>query len=579
MSDHSHYTPPLADMAFVIDHWLDAPADWQRIPAFAAVDADTARMVCEAAGDFCAGQLAPLNGSGDLQGCTLQGGQVQTPEGFAAAYCAYVEAGWPALACDPEAGGQGLPGLLDAALNEMIASSNHGWAMYLGILHGAYACLHAYGSDALKGQYLPKLVSGEWLPTMCLTEPQAGSDLGLLRTQAVPAEDGSYRISGNKIFISGGEQDWTDNIVHLVLARLPDAPPGTRGISLFLVPKCVPQADGSFTPNAVHCDGIEKKMGIKASATCAMRFEQAQGWLIGQPHRGLAAMFVMMNSARLHVGLQGLGHAETAYQLALAYARERQQMRAVVRPAGAAGAADAIVHHAPVRRILWNLRVWTQGMRALGYWCGHVIDLAAHAPDAGERARAAALAALLTPVVKSFFTERGFQLASDALQVFGGYGYVHEYRIEQTLRDSRIAMIYEGTNQIQALDLLQRKVLAAPDGQGLAPLLEAFRAEAALPSVHAATLHNWCGKLAQATDALARDAAQDAELPARAAEDYLRLIGTVALAFAWCRAARVADAAHADKRESARYFFDYVLPDAEHWLRLVQAARHPVAPL
>ncbi len=581
MSDPSHYTPPLADMAFVIEHWLDAPADWRRIPAFAAVDADTARMVCEAAGDFCAGQLAPLNGSGDLHGCTLENGQVHTPEGFAAAYRAYVAAGWPALACDPEAGGQGLPGLLDAALNEMIASSNHGWAMYLGILHGAYACLHAHGSDALKAQYLPRLVSGEWLPTMCLTEPQAGSDLGLLRTQAVPAEDGSYRISGNKIFISGGEQDWTDNIVHLVLARLPDAPPGTRGISLFLVPKRIPRADGSFTPNAVHCDGIEKKMGIKASATCAMRFEQAQGWLIGQPHRGLAAMFVMMNSARLHVGLQGLGHAETACQLALAYARERRQMRAVVRPAGVAGdAADAIVHHAPVRRILWNLRVWTQGMRMLGYWCGHVIDLAAQAPDAGERARAAELAALLTPVVKSFFTERGFQLASDALQVFGGYGYVHEYRIEQTLRDSRIAMIYEGTNQIQALDLLQRKVLSGPDG--LAPLLDAFRAEAALPSVHAATLQHWCDTLAQATEALAQDAAEDAELPARAAEDYLRLVGTVALAFAWCRAARVAAtaaAAHADKRDSARYCFDYVLPEAAHWLRLVQAARHPVAPV
>ena len=304
MSDPSHYTPPLADMAFVIEHWLNAPADWQRIAAFEAVDADTARMVCEAAGDFCAGQLAPINSSGDVQGCIFDNGQVRTPEGFAAAYRAYVAAGWPALACDPEVGGQGLPGLLDAALNEMIASSNHGWAMYLGILHGAYACLHAHGGEALKARYLPKLVSGEWLPTMCLTEPQAGSDLGLLRTQAVPAEDGSYRISGNKIFISGGEQDWTDNIVHLVLARLPDAPPGTKGISLFLVPKHLPQADGSFTPNAVFCDGIEKKMGIKASATCAMRFEQAQGWLIGQPHRGLAAMFVMMNSARLLVGLQ-----------------------------------------------------------------------------------------------------------------------------------------------------------------------------------------------------------------------------------------------------------------------------------
>lgn len=575
MSGQTHYTPPLADMAFVIEQWLGAPADWQRMPAFKAVDVDTARMVYEAAGDFCAGQLAPINSSGDLQGCTLQDGKVRTPDGFAAAYRAYVEAGWPSLACDADVGGQGLPGLLDAALNEMIASSNHAWAMYLGILHGAYACLHAHGSDALKQTYLPKLVSGEWLPTMCLTEPQAGSDLGLLRTQAAPHGDGTYRISGNKIFISGGEHDLTDNIVHLVLARLPDAPPGTKGISLFLVPKLVPQPDGGFVPNAVFCDGIEKKMGIKGSATCAMRFEQAQGWLIGQPHRGLAAMFVMMNSARLHVGLQGVGHAEEAYQLALAYARERRQMRAAVQPEGAEkSAADPIVWHAPVRRILWDLRVWTEGMRALGYWCGHVIDLAAHAPDADERARAAALAALLTPVVKSLFTERGFELASDALQVFGGYGYVHEYRIEQTLRDSRIAMIYEGTNQIQALDLLARKALV---GAGITPLIDVFRAEAAQGGEHAAELTGWCDKLQAATQAIADHARTDPEVPARAAEDYLRLVGTVALAFAWSRAARVASDAFAHKRESARHFFNHVLPDAEHWLRRVTAARKPLA--
>ncbi len=577
MSDSSHYTPPLADMAFVMEQWLNAPADWQRMPAHASLDADTARMVCEAAGDFCAGQLAPINASGDLQGCTLQDGRVRTPDGFAAAYHAYVEAGWPALACDASVGGQGLPGLLDAALNEMLISSNHAWTMYLGILHGAYACLYTHASESLKAQYLPHLVCGDWLPTMCLTEPQAGSDLGLLRTQARPDADGSYRISGNKIFISGGDQDWTDNIVHLVLARLPDAPPGTKGISLFLVPKHIPLAGGGFAENAVYCDGIEKKMGIKGSATCAMRFEQAQGWLIGQPHRGLAAMFVMMNSARLNVGLQGLGHAETAYQLALAYAHERRQMRAVVRSEGSDSSADPIALHAPVRRILWDLRVWTEGMRALGYWCGHVLDLAAQAPDATERAHAQALAALLTPIIKSLFTERGFLLASEALQVFGGYGYVHEYRIEQTVRDARISMIYEGTNQIQALDLLQRKVLATPEG--LAPLLKVLRAEAAQPSTHSAALQGWCEALESTTLALAQDAQQDAQLPARAAEDYLRLVGCVALAFAWCRAARVATDAFAHKRESARYFFDYVLVEAEHWQRRVQAARHPVAPV
>lgn len=571
MSGSSHYVPPLADMAFVIERWLDAPADWQRIPSFDSLNAETARLVCEAAGQFCVERLAPLNGSGDLQGCTLQDGKVRTPDGFAAAYRAYVEAGWPALAHDVDMGGQGLPGLLDAALNEMIISSNHAWAMYLGILHGACACLHAHASDQLRATYLPRLVSGEWLATMCLTEPQAGSDLGLLRTQARAADDGSYRISGNKIFISGGAQDLTANIIHLVLARLPDAPRGTRGISLFLVPGQIPQADGTALPNTVYCDGIERKMGIKGSATCAMRFQEAQGWLIGEPHRGLAAMFVMMNSARLHVGLQGLGHAEAASQLALAYARERRQMRAAVRPDGA-GAADPIICHAPVRRIILDLRVWSEGMRALGYWCAHVLDQAERAPDNEVRTHAQALAALLTPVIKSFFTERGFQLCSDALQVFGGYGYVHEYRIEQAVRDSRVAMIYEGTNQIQALDLLQRKVLAKENG--LAPLLEVFRTEAALVSAHAAALQDWCNRLERATQALAADAVDDPGLPARAAEDYLRLVGTVAMAFAWCRSARVADDAFAHKRDSARFFFDHVLIEAEHWLQRMQAARH-----
>ncbi|QIL70671.1 acyl-CoA dehydrogenase [Diaphorobacter sp. HDW4B] len=581
-SGGSHYRPPLADIAFVMERWIDAPEDWKRMARYESLDAESARMVADAAGLFCADTLSPINSAGDLQGCTLEGGKVTTPDGFREAYRAYTEAGWTALACDPEVGGQGLPQLLDAMLNEMIVSGNHAWAMYLGILHGAYACLYAHASESLKATYLPHLVSGNWLATMCLTEPQAGSDLGLLRAQAKPQDDGSFRIDGNKIFISGGEQDLTENNVHLVLARLPDAPPGTKGISLFLVPKLIPQSDGSFEPNAVFCDGIERKMGIKGSATCAMRFENAQGWLIGEPHRGLAAMFIMMNSARLHVGLQGLGHAEMAYQLALAYAQERQQMLAQPRPAGATGKADAIIHHAPMRRILMDLRVWTEGMRALGYWAGHVLDLAEHAPDAQERASQQALAALLTPVIKSFFTERGFELASEALQVFGGYGYVHEYRIEQIVRDSRIAMIYEGTNQIQALDLLQRKVLTGR-GDGLAPLVEVFRQEAALaaqcPAAQAfgQALGQWSERLQIATQVLAQDAQADAELPARAAEDYLRLVGTIAMAFAWCRAARVADdEVHARKRDSAQYFFDHVLVDAEHWLRKVQAARHAI---
>ncbi|MBA4004318.1 acyl-CoA dehydrogenase family protein, partial [Delftia acidovorans] len=425
----SHYQPPLQDIRFVQQHWLGAEADWRRMPAHEALDQETADMVVEAAGRFCADVLAPLNGPADLQGCRLEEGRVRTPDGFPEAYAAFVEAGWPALACAPEAGGQGLPQLLDAALHEMLASANHGWTMYPGILHGAYACLHAHGDAHLRATYLPHIVSGRWLATMCLTEPQAGSDLGLLRSQARPRGDGSYSLDGSKIFISGGDQDMSENIVHLVLARLPDAPAGTRGLSLFLAPRGIPQDGGGFLPNAIHCDGIEKKMGIKGSATCAMRFEGAQAWLVGQPHQGLAAMFVMMNSARLHVGLQGLGHAEMAWQLARAYAAERRQMRAQPRPADAQGPADPIALQPAVQRMLADLRVWTEGMRAIAGWVAHQLDLAEQAPDAEERAQAHALASLLTPVVKSFFTERGFALASEALQVFGGYGYVHEYRI------------------------------------------------------------------------------------------------------------------------------------------------------
>lgn len=573
----SGYQPPLRDMAFVIEQWLDAPAAWQQVPDHAQMDAESARMICEAAGLFCAEQLAPLNGVGDLQGCVFQDGSVRTPEGFREVYQAYVQAGWPALACSPAWDGQGLPLLLDAALNEMIVSANHAWAMYLGIQHGAYACLRAHASPALQQCYLPKLVSGAWLATMCLTEPQAGSDLGLIRAQASQEPDGSYRIEGNKIFISGGDHDLTENIVHLVLARLPDAPVGTKGISLFLVPKRIPLPDGRFAPNAVYCDGLEKKMGIKGSATCAMRFDGARGWLIGEAHRGLAAMFVMMNAARIHVGLQGLGHAESAYQLARAYAAERHQMRALPRPEGASGPSDPIRCHAPVRRILMDLRVWTEGMRALGFWGAHLLDQVEHAPDPDVAAKKLTLAALLTPVIKALFTERGFQLASDALQVFGGYGYVHDYQIEQVLRDSRVAMIYEGTNQIQALDLLQRKVLSAGEG-GLSPLLSVFREEVrlGLASESAAdlapVLGQWCDRLEALTTMLSQASKEDVELPARAAEDYLRLVGWVAMAFAWCRAARLADEARADKRESARYFFDYALVDAEHWLRRVEAA-------
>ncbi|AYN22097.1 acyl-CoA dehydrogenase [Alcaligenes aquatilis] len=584
----SHYQPPLEDFRFVQQYCLQAEKEWCRLSAHQGLDQETADRVLEAAGRFCADVLAPLNGPADLQGCRLEHGRVLTPDGFAKAYADFVEAGWPALACDPSVGGQGLPQLLDTALHEMLASANHGWAMYPGILHGAYACLHAHGDDYIRRTYLPPIVSGRWLATMCLTEPQAGSDLGLLRTQALPEQDGSYRLHGNKIFISGGDQDMSENIVHLVLARLPDAPAGTRGLSLFLAPRLIPQEQG-LVPNTIYCDGIEKKMGIKGSATCTMRFEAAQAWLLGKPHQGLAAMFVMMNSARLHVGLQGLGHAEAAWQLARVYAHERHQMRVQPRPVTAKGAADPIAHHPAMQRILADLRVWTEGMRVMAAWTAHQLDLAQSLPEGKEQTQALNLASLLTPVVKSFFTERGFGLASDALQVFGGYGYVHEYRIEQTLRDVRIAMIYEGTNQIQALDLLQRKI-AAVGPEALQPLLQTWRREAdACLSAMAdcpwgKALRQWSDHLHEVTTHLCSRAQHDTQVLAWCAEDYLRLVGTVCMAFAWARAGRVsrlqADTRLCERKvASANYFFDHGLLDARYYLSRIEATAASTVPM
>ncbi|WP_414157997.1 acyl-CoA dehydrogenase [Pseudomonas sp. BNK-45] len=579
------YQAPLRDMQFVLEHWLEAPEAWRRSPAFDALDLPLALQVLEQAGRFSQDVLAPLNASGDRQGCRWADGQVSTPQGFAEAYRAYVEGGWPALACAEALGGQGLPQLLDAALQEMLYASNHAWAMYTGIAHGAYLCLKTHGAPWLQERYLPEIISGASLPTMCLTEPQAGSDVGLLRCRAEPQADGSYRLSGSKLFISGGEHDLTDNILHLVLARLPGAPEGSRGISLFLVPKRLERGQG----NGVRCDGIEHKMGIKGSATCSLVFEAAQGWLVGEAHRGLAAMFVMMNSARLHVGLQGLGHVEAAWQNARDYAGERQQMRAPLRPAGvAAQAADPIRYHPAMRRVLLELRATSEGLRAIGYWAAHLLDQAEHHPEPPVRRQADQLAQLLTPIIKAFFTEQGFRQASNALQVFGGYGYVAEFAIEQTLRDSRIAMIYEGSNEIQANDLLLRKVLG-DGGQGFALLLEQLRDEAG----HSAQVPECAGfarslaDLAEALQALVAQvqqwALEDAEYPYRAAGDFLALCGLSLLALAWTRAARVSrrlpegDPLRGAKLETAGFFFSYLLPRVEQRMTAVRSARAGLA--
>ena len=571
------YEAPLRDLRYVIEELLELPSAWARLPAFADLDAETARQVIEEAARFTTGVVAPINSSGDLEGCTLRDGAVRTPAGYPAAYRAFVEAGWPALACDPAEGGQGLPQVLNAALYEMLAGANHAWTMYPGLLHGAYECLHAHASDELKSAWLGRIVSGEWLATMCLTEPQAGSDLGLVTTRAEPAADGSVRLRGNKIFISGGDHDLSDNIVHLVLARLPDAPAGSKGLTLFLCPKVL--ADGRR--NAVRCDGIEKKMGIKGSATCAMAFDGAIAWQIGEANRGLAAMFVMMNSARLHVALQGLGHAHNAHVNALRYATERLQSRAPLRTGKAA--ADPIVLHPAVRRSLLRQRVLVEGSRVLAIEAAHLIDLAAHAEDGSERQRAFDHVSLLTPVLKAFLTDNGFAIANDALQVFGGHGYVHDWGIEQCVRDSRIAMIYEGTNHIQAIDLLVRKVLA-DGGARFAALLDSLVATLPTSGLLAPQVAAQIAALRAAMHDVMAGARTDVELPYRVADDFLRATGLMLVAHAWARAEALSsraehagDAWHAAKRDSARHCADHLLPEFDHALAQLRAGWAPLA--
>jgi alkylation response protein AidB-like acyl-CoA dehydrogenase len=584
------YQAPVADMLHVLTQVLDAPASWAEQPDFAELDADTAREVLEQAGRFASEVLAPTNAPGDLHGCQWTPEGVTTPPGYREAYRAFVEGGWAALACSAEAGGQGLPQLLNMALFEMLAAANHAWTMYPGLLHGAYEVVLHHAVPELRERYLARLVSGEWLGTMCLTEPQAGSDLGLVRTRAdltssVAANGAPVRVTGQKIFISGGDHDLTDNIVHLVLCRLADAPPGTRGLSLALVPKVLP--DGPR--NGVFCDGIEKKMGIKGSATCQMRFERAHGWLIGEPNRGLAAMFLMMNAARLHVAMQGVGHLEVATQNAWRYAAERLQMRAARRPAGVDAdghGPDPILWHPAVRRTLLTLRARTDATRVIAFWTALLLDEAEHHPEAVRRASAADHVALLTPVAKSLFTELGHRSADEALQVWGGYGYVHDYGIEQTVRDSRIAMIYEGTNEIQAIDLVQRKLLA-DGGRRAAALRSELAAEVdkcrAQPSLRpfADALATQLGAWAAVQQALLEADPADAEYPLRVADDVLAGIGHALLAWAWTRIAgaaidtsrtpAVGGRSAAQWLESATFGLQWLLPQAQvHWSRALQ---------
>ncbi len=569
------YKAPLRDMRFVL-YELHGGATLSQLPGYEDMTPDLIDPVLEEAAKICEEVLFPLNRSGDEEGCSFENGVVRTPTGFKDAYNTFREGGWTGIACDPAFGGQGLPKAVNTLVEEMICSTNLSFGMYPGLSHGAYLALHAHASDALKQKYLPKMVDGTWSGTMCLTEPHCGTDLGLCRTRAVPQGDGSYKITGTKIFISAGEHDLTENIVHLVLARMPDAPKGIKGISLFLVPKYQVKDDGSLgTRNGVACGSIEHKMGIKASATCVMNFDDAVGWLVGEPHKGMRAMFTMMNQERLSVGVQGLGLAEASYQGAVAYARERLQGRALSGPKHPDKPADPIIVHPDVRRMLLTMRSYTEGCRALGGWIARALDEEHQNPDPQIRQEKEDLVAVMTPVVKALFTDLAFESTNLGMQVFGGHGFIREHGMEQYVRDCRIAQIYEGTNGVQALDLVGRKLPAHagrflrqffhPVNDYIQANLENEQLEAFIQPLAKAFV-----RLQQATGQIAKAGFVKPEEAGAAASEYLRLLGLVALGFMWAKMVEVAlpkvggaedsDGFYKAKVGTARFFFERVLP-------------------
>ncbi|MCW5652554.1 acyl-CoA dehydrogenase family protein [Hydrogenophaga sp.] len=555
------YQPRASEHAHVLFDVLRARDTLATLPALAEhADTDLLTQVIEEAGKFVGEVVAPLNREGDEVGAQWKDGSVTMPPGFRDAYQAFWQAGWPSLSSAPQDGGQGLPAVMEAVLYEMLSAANHGWTMAPGLLHGAYECLRHHGSEAIRARYLGKLGSGEWLATMCLTEPHAGSDLGLVRTRATPRPDGRYTLNGTKIFISGGEHDLSDNIVHLVLARLPDAPPGPKGLSLFVLAKF----DEHGQRSAVHCDRIEEKMGLHGSPTCVMRFDDAVAELVGEPGKGLNAMFVMMNAARLHVGLQGIGLLDAAWQKACAYAQERRQMRAP----GSREAADLIALHPAMQRILRTQQAWIATGRVVAYRTALELDVLKHHPDATRREAAARWCSLVTPVLKAAWTEQAFTGASACLQVFGGHGYVREWGIEQHVRDARVAMIYEGTNEIQAIDLLLRKTL--PDGAvALLALLDELHADLdGLP--HAARAQDALRGFGSFVRERLLPGTRAADAPAdRAhwlADDFLRACALLLMAWA---ATRLTACARDDEASAA--FWRFVWPEFGMRLNLLDA--------
>ena len=585
------YTPPLRDMRFVLHELLGVADEFKTLPPHAELDADTVNAVIEEAGKFAAEVIFPLNIAGDAEGCTLDktSHEVKAPAGFKEAYAAYCAGGWAALSCDPAYGGQGLPITVNQCLYEMLNSANQAWTMYPGLTHGAYECLHAHGTPAQQATYLPKLTSGVWTGTMCLTEPHCGTDLGLLRSKAEPQPDGTYRITGAKIFISSGEHDLAENIIHLVLARLPDAPAGSKGISLFVVPKFKVNADGSLGErNGIFCSGLEHKMGIHANSTCQMTLDGAVGTLVGEPHKGLAAMFVMMNVARLGVGMQSLGLTEVAYQNAVAYAKDRIQMRSLSGPKAPDQPADPIIVHPDVRKMLLTARAYAEGGRMLSLYTALMIDKELHHDDPEVRKEADDIVALLTPIVKAFLTDNGWIATSHCMQVFGGHGYIQEWGMEQYVRDARINMIYEGTNTIQSLDLLGRKVLG-DNGAKLkkfGKLVQEFIEDEGVSEAmqeFVNPLADLGDKVNKLTTELGMKAFQNPDEVGGAAVDYLRVCGHLVFAYFFARAAKIAldkqgsgDPFYTAKLATARFYFAKLLPETAG---LIRSARAGVAPL
>ena len=587
------YKAPLRDQQFVIHEVLGAVDVLRAMPRYADIDADTVNQVLEEAGKFTEEVLQPTNLPGDREGCQFdpQTHVVKTPAGFREAWDQYREAGWQGLTADAQHGGQGLPVLLHIAFDEMRCAANQAWTMYGGLTLGAYECLRVHASPALQATYLPKLANGEWTGTMCLTESHCGTDLGMLRTRAEPEADGSYRITGNKIFISAGEHDMAENIVHLVLARLPGAPAGTRGISLFVVPKFLPVGEGAGAGvgarNGVHCAGIEHKMGIHGNATCQLVFEDARGWLVGEANKGLPAMFVMMNAARLGVAVQGLGQNEVALQNAAAYARDRIQGRALSGAKAPEAAADPILVHSDVRRILLTARAYAEGARAFVLWTALMADRQNHDPDEAQRKLGADMMALVTPIAKAFLTDNGFLRASECLQVYGGHGYIHEHGMEQFVRDARINMIYEGTNAVQSLDLLGRKVLG--DGGAKFKVFGAMVQEFLSANGTNQDMSEFVTPLADLGDKVQKlsmeigmKALANPEEAGAASVDYLRVVGHLVFAYFWARMARVAldriaadgdkvDPFYRRKLATARFYFTRLLPETAYHIRAARA--------